>query len=274
MVVNIHGTIKTEIQNRWQSIKSFKNYVRFLGVDIFKWAYEFVIENKKFFEKTSKIIAVSNQLRKDFLQDFSELENKVVVIPNGVDEKIFRPADAAEKYKKFTLLYVGRMEIEKGVDILINAVTEIKDKNFEILLIGDGIHTGYFKELTRQLNLKDKVKFLGKIANNDLAEYYRKSHVFVLPSRRIEGHPMTVSEAMCSGLPILSTRSGGLKDLFEDGKEGFFIEDKDSLAEKIKLLIDDKDMLAELSSNSYKKGIQSYSKDAMISKYISCLNSL
>jgi glycosyltransferase involved in cell wall biosynthesis len=275
----IHGTIKTEMKNRWRSLRTFKNFVRFFIVDIPKWAYESAIENKKFFEKVTKIVAVSEKLKEDFVDDYRNLESKTVVIPNGVDVNIFKPLEnGKEKFDKFTILYVGRMELEKGVDILIRALDILNKEgitsNLKTLLIGDGIHVEHFKSLAKDLSLEDKIEFLGNIKNTELPNYYSKSHVFALPSRRAEGHPMTISEAMCSGLILLTTNSGGLRNLYEDGKEGFFITDEESLAEKIKYLYNNKDILIKMSEMSYHKGIKDYSKNAMIEKYVSCLKSL
>jgi|688.fasta_scaffold02523_16 glycosyltransferase involved in cell wall biosynthesis len=270
----IHGTIKTEIINRWRSLKTLKNYLRFFAVDVVKWAYEFVIKNKKFFEKCDKVIAVSEQLKNDFIDDFSDLKSKIVVIPNGVDEKIFTVGTESDKNKIFTLLYIGRMDLEKGIDTLISAVNEIKYMEVQAHLIGGGVHVNIFKEMVEELGLQDKIKFLGQVENSKLPEYYKQSHVFVLPSKRAEGHPMTISEAMCSGLPLLTTKSGGLKDLYTDEIEGFFIYDHISLAEKINILVKDRPLLLKMSEASHLKGAQDYSKNAMIDKYIFCLSNI
>ena len=268
----IHGTIKSEIKNRWASLKTLRNYVRFILVDLSRWSYEYIFKNKQFFDKAQKIIAVSQDLKRNFISDFNNLENKVVVIPNGVDENIFKPS--TEKFEQFTILFIGRMELEKGVDTILKALKIDKSLPINAIFIGKGIHLDYFKNLSKDLGLQNKVQFLGSIENTKLSEYYSKSHVFVLPSKRVEGHPMTISEAMCSGLPILATNKGGLKELFDNGVEGYFISDEKSLAEKLDLLYNNKEELSKLSDNSLKKGLHSFSKNAMIGKYINCLKGI
>jgi glycosyltransferase involved in cell wall biosynthesis len=79
---------------------------------------------------------------------------------------------------------------------------------------------------------------------------------------------------MCSGLPLLTTKSGGLKDLYTDEIEGFFIYDHISLAEKINILVKDRPLLLKMSEASHLKGAQDYSKNAMIDKYIFCLSNI
>ena len=268
----IHGTIKSEIKNRWLSLKTVKNYVRFALIDLSRWTYEYIFKNQQFFSKAHKIIAVSEDLKNTFIADFSELKNKMVVIPNGVDEKIFKPTN--EKFDQFTVLYIGRMELEKGVDTILRALKINESLDIKAIFIGTGIHLDYFKNLADDLQLQTKTEFLGQIENAKLSDYYAKSHVFVLPSKRVEGHPMTISEAMCSGLPILSTTKGGLKELFENGVEGYFITDEKSLADKLNLLYNNKEELIKLSQNSLKKGLHSFSKNAMIGKYINCLKDI
>ena len=130
----IHGTIKSEIKNRWASLKTLRNYVRFILVDLSRWSYEYIFKNKQFFDKAQKIIAVSQDLKRNFISDFNNLENKVVVIPNGVDENIFKPS--TEKFEQFTILFIGRMELEKGVDTILKALKIDKSLPINAIFIG------------------------------------------------------------------------------------------------------------------------------------------
>ena len=116
--------------------------------------------------------------------------------------------------------------------------------------------------------MNDNVELLGQIKNSDLAEIYAKSHLFVFPTLREEGHPVTFSESMCSGLPYVSTKMGGLADLVVDGVNGYFVENSMDLAQKILMLYKDNKLLDTLSTNSRNMGLELYSKKAMINKYL------
>ncbi len=269
----IHGTIKTEVRNRLRSLKTFKNFVRFFLVDMPKWRWEMYTLNKSFFGRCDKIISVNETLTHEFAQDYPEFENKLKTIRNGVDTKVFYPGNA--KYDDFTILYIGRMQKEKGVDLIVEAVKILKDKNINIRakLIGDGQDLGQFKDLSQKYGLVNELEFTGGLKNDELPQYYQKCHVFVLPTRRQEGHPVTISESFCSGLPVICTKAGGLKDLIFDGRTGVFIQESASdLAAKIENLYVNRELLNELSKRVALEGFNNFSKDVMITKYVELLS--
>ncbi len=269
----IHGTINAEIKNRLRSATGIKSLARFLLLDFPRLKWESVFKNKQFFEKCRGIISVSDDLKNSFLGDYPSLFGKTAVINNGVDTEVFKPGK--EKYPLFTILYVGRMQVEKGIDLIIDAISILKNGGIPVYakLIGTGSDIERFKPQAQRYGLLDnEVAFLGGVENSKLSEYYQHCHVFVLPTRREEGHPVTVSEAFCSGLPVVCTEKGGLKDLIQDGINGLFVSYSASdLADKIKLLYVDREMLAKLSLNATEKGFKKFSKNAMISKYIEVL---
>lgn len=274
----IHGTIPNEVKSRFNSNKTLKNWVRFILVDYPRWMFEHHIPNREFFRRCKYIIAVSNDLRKKFLMDYPKLKHRVRVVYNGVDDVLFSPGSADTKYRDFTALYVGRVDREKGIDLLLNAINIARKNGASVKakIIGMGIHIYEFKNLTKALGLLDSVEFLGQIPNKDLVTYYQKSHIFVLPTRREEGHPVTISEAMCCGLPVVATKKGGLAELITDSKDGFYIDtgSASSLAYILKHLYEKKDLLKEMSVEARKTGEMKFSKRAMIQGYNSILEKI
>src|SRR3990167_11037704 len=272
----IHGTITNEIKNRFKANKSLLNWGRFLGIDIPRWYYELLTSNREFFKKVDEVIAVSSDLKKKFLTEHPYCESKTEVIYNGVDSDVFKPG--GKKFPVFTILYIGRMEREKGVDLIIKSVHELVKKGLKVnaCMIGSGIHLSEFKKITDSLNLNEHVDFLGQIKNEDLVKYYQQSHVFVLPTRREEGHPMTISEAFCCGLPVIATKKGGLAELVEDRKTGFFVNENDylDLSEKISLLYSDASLLSDIEKATAETGKKKYSRNAMILEYQKVFKSL
>lgn len=269
IVVIIHGTISAEIKNRYLSNKTLKNWLRFYLVDIPKWIIEKHTSDLKLFERAKYIVAVSQDLRNKFVKDYPYCTHKTSVIYNGVDTTLFKPG--AQKYPNFTILYVGRMEREKGVDLIIKAVDKARRSGLkiEVKLIGMGRHIYEFKKLADELHLSDEIQFLGQIKNSDLTDYYQRSHVFVFPTRREEGHPVTLSEAFCSGLPVVATRKGGLSELIVDGESGYYIDDDDfdGLAYVIRKLASKPELLSKMSLEVRKLGESKFSKNAMIREY-------
>lgn len=271
MISIIHGTIRSELMNRFHANKSFFNWGRFLGVDIPNWIIELFTINKTFFFKTHKIVAVSSALKDSFIREHPECADKTVVIYNGVDARKFFPAFS--KRKNFRALYVGRLDREKGVDVIIACAKKLKDMDtpLDIDVIGGGspAYVSELKLLAEKYEVSDTVHFLGSVSNEKLSEYYQRSSAFVFPTRRQEGHPMTISEAYLCGLPVIATAMGGLRELIIPDKTGYFIEtnDAEQLAERLQFLSKNPKVLKTLSTGAAEYGSQNFSQHAMIEKY-------
>ncbi len=165
---------------------------------------------KKYVLKNAKdITVVSNAIKKEILDNIdSNLDIKV--IPMGVDTDLFnlKKRDNSIK-KKYSingpfLLFVGRLAPEKGIKYLIEAMPEII-KNFpkaKLMVIGDGTMKDELQKRTNELDIKDKVIFMGWVNNKDLPKYYATADVFVCPSLR-EGSPVSYIEALACGTPII-----------------------------------------------------------------------
>lgn len=276
-----HGTITNEIKNRLKTSKTFKNWTRFLLVDYPKLKLELQLSNRKFYEQISAVVCVSNLLLKQFLEEYSGIaksmiKNKSSVIYNGVDAEKFAPGKLSND--KFKLLYVGRLDKEKGIDLIIRSVSELKSRGYEIYadIVGSGTQESDLKSLTKSLDVLDRVRFVGPISNDNLTQYYNGANIFVFPSRRIEGQPMTVSESFCCGLPVMSTKAGGLSEIIEDGINGIFIEPENYLdiADKVQALFVNKKRLKKMSKNARISGLQKFSKVSMAKNYEKLLESL
>ena len=280
MIVILHGSIFGELRTRFNSAKSLKNYFRLFVVDAPKWLLEFMFLQGMFLSKASRIIVVSKSLQQSMIDELSRMpnaknmlniESTLKVINNGVDSDVFKPQ--MNKYSEFTCLYIGRIAVEKGVERIVEAAKQLKSDGFaasiKFKIIGTGPDFDKLKLFAKDSGvLNDNVELLGQIKNSDLAEIYAKSHLFVFPTLREEGHPVTFSESMCSGLPYVSTKMGGLADLVVDGVNGYFVENSMDLAQKILMLYKDNKLLDTLSTNSRNMGLELYSKKAMINKYL------
>jgi len=137
-------------------------------------------------------------------------------------------------------LFVGWLIPRKGCEYLLNAIKEIitKEKNILLLIIGEGILENKLKNLTKELQIQDKVQFLGKKAPPEIPFYMNASDIFVLPSLS-EGKPNVVGEAMASGLPVIATDINGTSDFITNNKNGFLIPKENSkiLAERLLQLL-------------------------------------
>ncbi|HNY29957.1 MAG TPA: glycosyltransferase [Fibrobacteria bacterium] len=122
----------------------------------------------------------------------------------------------------FTLFHAGRIEREKGLDVLVKAMAEVSGVRLRIA--GDGGAVADLRDLVERLGLSDRVDWLGKIDRDRVLAECRGAHLAVLPSLWVENAPVFVLEAMREGCPVAASRVGGYPDLLEEGVNGFLVE--------------------------------------------------
>jgi len=109
-------------------------------------------------------------------------------------------------------LYLGRLDRQKGVDILISAVSHARGAIDRFLIVGDGPDRARLEKLTRRLRLNDRVHFAGRLASAAVPEALAASDVLLFATRRAEGLPMILLEAAAAGLPLIVTRNAAVPD--------------------------------------------------------------
>ena len=152
----------------------------------------------------------------------------VDVVPNAVDIDRFNPQNKGDFIRdKFVeedeplALFVGRLVPHKGIGILIRALEYLQ--NGKLLIIGDGPYLNWLKQLTKKLNLEERVVFVGPISDYWLPAYYAATDVVVLPSTsRLEAFGIVGLEAMASGKPLVLSDIPGVRDVISSD-EGFIV---------------------------------------------------
>lgn len=158
------------------------------------------------------------------------VEGRIEIVPNGVDLKNFHNAAPLPRaqfgYKgdDILLVYAGRIALEKNIPFLLESFSGIAKAlpNAHLLLIGGGVQQ-YEMEIrtqVKEMDVSSNVRLMGKIPYNQLPAYLAMCDIFVTTSVT-EVHPLSVIEAMGSGLPIMGIESVGVGDIVEDGKTGF-----------------------------------------------------
>ncbi|RLF64236.1 MAG: glycosyltransferase family 1 protein [Thermoplasmata archaeon] len=218
--------------------------------------------------KVNKIIAVSEAAKK-FISYFTQKD--AVVIPNGVSIKKFHPVDKYLAREKVGLdgdpiiLYVGRLVPKKGVDVLIRSMKEVVESYPHALLViaGSGKMMPLLKTLVRIAGLEKNILFLGFVGENLLPYLYNSADVFALPSITAESFGIVLLEAMASGVPVISTRVGGIEEVLGGGKYGYLVEPNNSseLARGIIELLDDKNLREDIAKKGRERVEKEYSWD-------------
>jgi len=163
---------------------------------------------------------------------------KLSIVHCGVDLGLFKTAEHQGRGHK--LLCVGRLSAAKGFPILLESLATVKTfvPDVHLTIVGDGEDRKTLEDLSQQLGLEQQVSFVGYKSQAEVRECLYQSDVFVLPSFA-EGVPVSLMEAMATGIPVVSTRIAGVSELVEDGINGYLVPPSDLtlLAEKVVSLL-------------------------------------
>lgn len=211
--------------------------------------------------KVKEIIAVSESA-KTFIEYFAD-ENKIRVIPNGVDVNRFSSENKNENNRGPVILYMGRLVPKKGVPVLIRAMKNIVKKYPDALLLigGKGKMKTFLSSYANTLGLKENVRFLGYVPDNMLPNLYSSSDVFILPSITAESFGITLLEAMASGKPVIGSSVGGIPEVIGDC--GLIVEpgNPKKLSDAVITLLDDEKLREKLGKKGRKMVEEKYSWD-------------
>lgn len=136
------------------------------------------------------------------------------IVPNAVDTTLFRPGEGGGGRRLAT---AGLLRDEKGIDVLLRALGEIRGRLPGVTLdvVGDGPNRAEYEQLARELGIEDAVSFRGFLPKPDFARILEGADLFVLASR-FDNNPCVLLEAQAAGLPIVASRVGGIPDIVED----------------------------------------------------------
>jgi 1,2-diacylglycerol 3-alpha-glucosyltransferase len=197
--------------------------------------------------------ATENLLRK------AGVKKKIVVLSNGIDLSKFNLINNADYLRKRlnltkdpVILFVGRLEKEKQIDVLFKAAAIINEKiDFQIIIVGKGTEEKFLKKLANDLGIKSSITIVGYLPKDDLPYIYKTADVFVIPSIA-ELQSLVTMEAMASGLPVIGANAVALPHLIKDGKNGFLFEPTDDkeLSDKLQMLLESSELRKKMGKAS------------------------
>lgn len=204
---------------------------------------------------------------------------KIERIDNGVDDQMFKPASPKPHLPvagfsadgDFIIGNVGRAEPVKDQAALLVAFAELRrqrsDAQLKLVIIGDGPLLPVLRKQAAELGIADQVWLPG--ARADVAEIMRSLDVFVLPSRA-EGMPVTLLEAMATGLPVIASRVGGVPELIEAGLNGMLIApgEPHSIVQALTTYLDDTAMARDHGAQGRAQVKKNYSLARMVAAYV------
>ena len=231
--------------------------------------------------KSADAVVVSSKLEYEDAVEFGIQKTKLHVIPMGVDvdEYVNNPINPSGD--SINILFVGRIARVRRIEILLQAVAKLSIP-FHVTLVGGEEKTsslsrsGYLdelKKLCKDLNINDRVTFVGPVAQNELFNWYSKGDIFVYPSL-YENFGQPILEAAAAGLPIVSAAVGVAQEIITDNETGFlFNGDDQELTDRITQLTD-LSLRKEMGKALRERVRSLYGWEGIIKQYLNLYQSL
>jgi glycosyltransferase involved in cell wall biosynthesis len=200
--------------------------------------------------KVDRFVAPSQYLADRYAANGIPRE-RISVIRYGIDFERFKVVQ--RERKTFTLGFIGYLGKHKGLDVLFRALSLLPEpEEVRLLVVGDGKEMSNLEALCRELRLDRLVTFCGRLANQDIGTIYEQIDVLVVPSVWPENSPVTISEAMASGIPVVAFDVGGIGELVESEVTGLLAPPRDAraLADLIEHLRKDPELRREMGQKA------------------------
>jgi len=221
------------------------------------------------FSRAKKVIVVDSEYFKTVRFGKNVKPENLVEIFNGVDTKLYKPMsadladlDLQDLDRKKIVLFVSNPIQLKRLDLLLQAMKIINDKDAMLVVVGGRYGLEKYKKIAKDLGIESRVKFMGASANSQqVADYYNIATCFVLPSD-YESFALVVAEAMSSALPVIGSDIPAIRNRIDDGVNGFLFKkgSAEDLAEKLGHLFSlSPEERKKMGENGRKKVIENYS---------------
>jgi glycosyltransferase involved in cell wall biosynthesis len=238
--------------------------------------YHMLFALKWLVNNSSRTITNSTATKKFCLEAGLD-EDKIEVIPFGVDTDFFRPLDVYKDEDIFQILSVGYLIERKGFEYLIRAMPHVlkEHKNVRLKIVGSGPLESRLKAVIYELGLGDEVEIVSNVSDEELLMTYNFADLFVLPSivdsqGNTEGLGVVLLEAMACGLPVIASNVGGIPDIIRNSETGLLFNEKDSqnIAEKITYSIENKLHIEKNATNGFDTVKMSFSWENIAELYL------
>jgi len=215
-----------------------------------------------------RFVCVSDQVARQLSQSIPAAEDKIEVIPNGIDPQPIAPIDKAAlglDPSRQLVVFVGRLTEQKGLDKLFPQLPHVfaKFPNVDLALVGDGDQRESLQELAEDLGIQSRIHFLGWRA--DAQSIIATAELLVLPSRW-EGMPNVVLEAMAQGKPVVANNCEGIKQLLGSYPQQV-VNDSNGLADRLIEMLDNEDLRSACGMSNLACVREHFSVKSMVQSY-------
>jgi glycosyltransferase involved in cell wall biosynthesis len=186
-------------------------------------------------------------------------KNRFTVLPNIVPDKSAPHVGGGEEVR---ILYIGRLIYDKGIDLLLKALAQLKEYKWKLVVVGDGPMLRIVKEAAKEL----PIEMVGWVPQESVGEWYAKSDIFVLPARWPDPAPRTVVDALYAKLPMILPDTGGSSWIAGDAGTTFKTGDLVSLTETLRTILRDQKEATRKSADSAALEAKKFSEQFVIEK--------
>jgi len=262
-----HGTTLSEFNTFVKNISDIKD-LYWLVRNFQYFIRQYFGRQRRFVLHSDKVIAVSQYVKKALISETFVDERRVEVVHNGVDGNPYKIEKNSRDIGGLVHIYfIGRIERSKGILTIIDIVNKI-DRDVVLHVVGAGPCQKEAEKMVAKYKIQEKVIFHGKMPHY---EFIKKVHpdIFVFPTKRVEGFPMVIVEAMFAGMPTVAFDCGGVSDAVIDEETGFLIDagKEEEFKEKLEKLIDDFDTRQKFGRNSKEIAEKDYTIGTMVDRY-------
>jgi D-inositol-3-phosphate glycosyltransferase len=233
-------------------------------------------------EGSDCVMASTPAEAQELLEFYGADPNRLCTSPPGVDHRLFRPGSKPRARQRLGLgkgpvvLFVGRIQPLKGVDVTVEGMAAIVERHPDAILMVVGGPSGprgqaemtALRKRAVELGLAGNIRFVGPMPHGLVPDLYRAADVVVVPSRA-ESFGLVAAEAQACGTPVVGARIGGLIDVVDDGSTGFLIDGWDPAdhAEAVLRLLDDAELAAKMGAAAVVWS-RRFSWDATVRRYL------
>ena len=222
-------------------------------------------------EQADAVTAVSNFMAQEAKNSLG-ISNEITVIPNFVDTEVYRPAPCElmeQPERDIVVAHVSNFRPVKRVEDLVYAMCIVTKRApaAKLLLIGDGPERHRVERLIDKMDLRANITLTGY--RSDVPELLRCADTLALPSET-ESAPLTILEAMSTGLPVIATKVGGIPEIVEDDSNGFLVPLKhpEDIADKLLILNSDRRKLRSMGIAARETILDRFSTEKVVNQYL------
>lgn len=226
------------------------------------------ITRKLLLPRSAHVVVQTQQIKKFFNKS---IQNMTTVIYNPVNEKVFKLQPSKKENR---IISVGRLYPQKDQKTMIEAFAKVSEHHpdWQLVIFGEGPERKALELLVERLKVKDKVYMPGRSEN--IIDELNKSKIFCLSSI-YEGMSNALVEAICVGLPIVTTKVSGTEELIQDGKNGFTVNigDKESMAKALTKIIEDENLQNQFAEKNKAQAIK-FETNTIVNQWEVLVNSV